>query len=165
MWVGRVPGGGQGNPLQYSCLENPMDRGVLWTTAHGVAESNTTEATLHSVHSIKAAQAVLYKERKSYVSTLFTKFMQARFGSKALVRWPPTLEYHKGIIKFWASSHPLAVHTILLASDFNAAPIWQLSKHRRCQIQKTSKPRGYLGRHFTSQDSYLNLALFSKSSL
>ena len=41
--LGRFPGGGYGNPLQYSCLENSMDRGVLWATVHGVAESNTTE--------------------------------------------------------------------------------------------------------------------------
>ena len=34
---GRFPGEGNGNPLQYSCLENPMDRGDLWTTVHGVA--------------------------------------------------------------------------------------------------------------------------------
>ena len=32
---GRSPGGGHGNPLQYSCLENPMDRGALWTAVHG----------------------------------------------------------------------------------------------------------------------------------
>ena len=38
---GRSPGGGHGNPLQYSCLENPMDRGAWWATAHGVAESRT----------------------------------------------------------------------------------------------------------------------------
>ena len=31
---GRSPGGGDGNPLQYSCLENPMDRGAWWATAH-----------------------------------------------------------------------------------------------------------------------------------
>ena len=40
-WIpgsGRSPGGGQGNPLQYSCLENPMDRGAWWTV-HGVAKS------------------------------------------------------------------------------------------------------------------------------
>ena len=36
---GRSPGGGHGNPLQYSCLENPMDRGVWWATVHGVAKS------------------------------------------------------------------------------------------------------------------------------
>ena len=32
--LGRSPGGGQGNPLQYSCLENPMDRGAWGTVAH-----------------------------------------------------------------------------------------------------------------------------------
>ena len=37
----RAPGGGNGNPLRYSCLENPMDRGVWWATGHGVAKSQT----------------------------------------------------------------------------------------------------------------------------
>ena len=36
---GRPPGEGNGNPLQYSCLENPMDRGAWWATVHGVAKS------------------------------------------------------------------------------------------------------------------------------
>ena len=36
---GRFPGEGNGNPLQYSCLENPMDRGAWWSTVHGVAKS------------------------------------------------------------------------------------------------------------------------------
>ena len=34
---GKSPGEGNGNPLQYSCLENPMDRGAWWATVHGVA--------------------------------------------------------------------------------------------------------------------------------
>ena len=38
---GRSPGEGHGNPLQYSCLENPMDRGGWWATVHGVAKSQT----------------------------------------------------------------------------------------------------------------------------
>ena len=37
--LGRSPGGGNGNPLQYSCLENPMDGGTWWATVHGVAKS------------------------------------------------------------------------------------------------------------------------------
>ena len=38
---GRSPGGGHGNPLQYSCLKNPMDRGAQWATVHGVTKSWT----------------------------------------------------------------------------------------------------------------------------
>ena len=39
--LGRSPGEGNGNPLQYYCLENPMDRGAWWATVHGVTESRT----------------------------------------------------------------------------------------------------------------------------
>ena len=38
---GRSPGEGNGNPLQYSCLENPMDGGAWWAIVHGVAKSRT----------------------------------------------------------------------------------------------------------------------------
>ena len=46
------PGEGNGNPFQYSCLENPMDKGAWWTTVHGVAKSQTqlndeTSTTCH----------------------------------------------------------------------------------------------------------------------
>ena len=37
---GRSPGEGNGNPLQYSCLENPMDEEAWWATVHGVAKSD-----------------------------------------------------------------------------------------------------------------------------
>ena len=40
---GRSPGGGNGHPLQYSCLENPMDRGAWRATVPGITESDTTE--------------------------------------------------------------------------------------------------------------------------
>ena len=39
--LGRSPGGANGNPLQYSCLENPMDGGAWWATFHGVTKSQT----------------------------------------------------------------------------------------------------------------------------
>ena len=42
---GGSPGGGNGNPLQYSCLENPMDRGSWQAKVHAVAEPDTSEAT------------------------------------------------------------------------------------------------------------------------
>ena len=38
---GRSPGEGNGNPLQYSCLGNPMDRGASWAVVHGAAKSRT----------------------------------------------------------------------------------------------------------------------------
>jgi len=39
--MGRSPGGGNGNPHQYSCLENLMDRGAWWVIVHGIAKSQT----------------------------------------------------------------------------------------------------------------------------
>ena len=44
--LGRSPGDGNGNPLQYACLENPMDRGAWWAAVYGVAqELDMTEVT------------------------------------------------------------------------------------------------------------------------
>ena len=40
---GRFPGEGNGNPLQYSCLDNPMDRGAWWATVHGATELDTND--------------------------------------------------------------------------------------------------------------------------
>ena len=46
--AGRSPGEGHGNPLQYSCLENPMDRGAQRASLQRVAELDITEVTKHS---------------------------------------------------------------------------------------------------------------------
>ena len=45
--LGRSPGAGHSNPLQYSCLENPMDRGAWLPTVHEVAQSDRTEQAQH----------------------------------------------------------------------------------------------------------------------
>ena len=60
--LGRSPGEGNGNPLQYSCLENPTDRGVWWATVHGATNSQTRPKRL-SMHA-----CVLRQKRESFKS-------------------------------------------------------------------------------------------------
>ena len=48
--LGTSLGEGNGNPLQYSCLENSMGRVAWWATAHGLTESDMTEQLTHAFH-------------------------------------------------------------------------------------------------------------------
>ena len=57
--LGRSPGEGNGNPLQYSCLENPIDGGAWWATVHGAQESDTTEQ-LH-FHFLSLSLGIKYR--------------------------------------------------------------------------------------------------------
>lgn len=64
-WVGRSPGGGNGTPLQHSCVGNPMDRGTLEATVHGVAKNRTwlsthtlTHTFTHTATHLEEAQRV-----------------------------------------------------------------------------------------------------------
>ena len=57
---GRSPGEGNGNPLQYSCPENPMDGRAWWVTVHGVAESDMTEQLHFHFHHVP----ILYNARQ-----------------------------------------------------------------------------------------------------
>ena len=61
---GRSPGGGHGNPLKYSCLENPMDRGAWGATVHGVTKESDMTATEHThmTSTEKESFAQLYLE-------------------------------------------------------------------------------------------------------
>ena len=64
--LGRSPGEGNGNPLQYSCLENPMDRGAWRATVHRVAKSQTRLSDFtHSTHTIFAKEARIYNGKKT----------------------------------------------------------------------------------------------------
>ena len=56
--LGRPPGEGNGNPLQYSCLENPMDRGALWAP-WGRKESDTTERLTHTQERTQHSKATI----------------------------------------------------------------------------------------------------------
>ena len=72
---GRSPGEGNGYPLQYSCLGNPMDRGAWWATVHKVAESDTPEhLSEHTAHALKREIPPAF----SSVSKLFWLFWDLR---------------------------------------------------------------------------------------
>ena len=55
--LGRSPGEANGTPLQYSCLENPMDGGAWWATAHGVTKSQARLSDFTSLHFLEKEMA------------------------------------------------------------------------------------------------------------
>ena len=63
----RSPGGGHGNPLQYSCLENPMDRGAWPATAQGVTELDTAERLSTAQHTGDKQQRQRRKRRDTFL--------------------------------------------------------------------------------------------------
>ena len=65
--LGRSPGEGNGNPLQYSCLGNPTDGGTWWATVHRVTELDTTEQ-LHLHFHLKKKKSCI--QRINYMITL-----------------------------------------------------------------------------------------------
>ena len=64
--LGKSPGGGNGNPLQYSCLENPMDRGAWRATVHGVAKRQTQLSVSMHIHTHTST----YFEKKLYLKNI-----------------------------------------------------------------------------------------------
>ena len=79
--LGRSPGGGHGNPLQYSCLENPMDRGAWWATVHGVAKSQTRlMVTEHITHLIINSTIYIYMSHIYDIINLKTLIYILYFG-------------------------------------------------------------------------------------
>ena len=82
---GRSPGEGNGNPLQYSCLENPMDRGAWQATVHGVAKSRTqlrdfTSYSYSSIFYINIHSQLPYEPKAYYLdlrgSWVFNKYQE-----------------------------------------------------------------------------------------
>ena len=61
------PEGGNGNSLQYSCLENFMDRGAWWTTVHGVAKSRKSLST-HATADVYSEELKTYLHKMFYIS-------------------------------------------------------------------------------------------------
>ena len=79
----KSPGEGHGNSLQYSCLENPMDRGVWWATVHGVTQNQTRlkQLSLHNNH-IYETDTHLLQSQPNSIKTI-TSFVSVDIDTKA----------------------------------------------------------------------------------
>ena len=79
--LGRSPGRGNGNPLQYSCLENPKDRGAWWASIHEISKSWTWLSTLYCapfirLHSIAISLRSLQGQPNSYKQQSFYRWWE-----------------------------------------------------------------------------------------
>ena len=86
----RSPGGGHGNPLQYSGLENPMDTGAWWATVHGVAKSRTGLSNFH-FHNRNSHRSRRKINMLNFA--LFHDFIQASSILINLRSWIPHLSF------------------------------------------------------------------------
>ena len=96
---GRSPGEGNGNQLQYSCLENPMDREVWQTTVHGIAKSRTR---LSNFTSVRVHLLCLQKQKVG-------KTPMKNYKSKTITQCPDVnFEYFKNtLVRYLTMQHPL----------------------------------------------------------
>ena len=83
-WMGEPPGGGSGNLIQYSCLENSKDRGAWQATVHGVAELDTTEHTRMSlIHNIINSGQDIFKRSNFFLRSISDQY----FSFKRLINF------------------------------------------------------------------------------
>ena len=88
---GRCPGGGHGNPLLYSCLENSMDRGTLWATVHRVVKSwirlkRLSIAQVKSMESMKSMEKIPFKNVNSSPS-VFIDPLSCNYLHNSVFKW------------------------------------------------------------------------------
>ena len=102
-WVGKIPGGGSGNPLHYSCLENPMDREAWWVIVHRVAKSRTW-LSAHT-HTVKHTHPHLFHtrwhcqgDRNHYPTVKQHVYMCVLVAQLCLTLQPPGFSVH-GILQ------------------------------------------------------------------
>ena len=94
--LGRSPGGGNGNPLQYSCVENSMDRGAWWATVHGTTKSQPQYVTYIFWGLIRLRNTTLNTMGKTvYISEETIYEITTRFGNwdDLLRNYPHTLKF------------------------------------------------------------------------
>ena len=97
-WVGKTSGVGSSNPLQYSCLGNPMDRGVWRVTAHRITKSDTTECACANTH----AHTHAHTHPVSQEAGARSSAVSSKSASQVQALYPNSL-----LCNIWQLTHPL----------------------------------------------------------
>ena len=105
-------GEGQGNPLQYSCRENPMDRGACWATVHGIAKSRTQ---------LKWFSTCMYNINTQYLSF---SFWISLYSSPRFIHLVRT---DSNVFFLWLSNIPLCICTTISVSILLSVDIYVVS--------------------------------------
>ena len=126
---GRSPGEGNGNPLQCSCLENPMDGGAWWATIHGVAKSRTQLSNLTSLHfvvwqkQIQNCEEIILQFLKNCVSHYAMNMQLQHFPNYTIVLCL-YMSVYPNKIEMLQGERPSIIHfyfSILYNSDLSTA--------------------------------------------
>ena len=103
--LGISPGEGDSYLLQYSCLENSVDRGAWWATVHGIAESDTTEQLTHTqscTHLSRLINCTLHRVTGKNLQTItFVFILFWEDCPKAITQIPFNLLFRNAIFLFW----------------------------------------------------------------
>ena len=83
--LGRYPGEGNGNPLQYSCLVNPMDREASWATVHGVTKSRTRLSYFSFTFICLKNETRLFLTPYTKISSKWIKYLNVKPDARKLL--------------------------------------------------------------------------------
>ena len=127
--LGRCPGGGHGNPLQYFCLENPMDRRAWWAIVHGIRKSQTQLSNL------------AHRTTKGWFSQNSLVFSIATLSNISFVCMFIFYKKESAILerKYQCSLHLSLAANLIFKSFSNMAPSQMMGDAMRLQSEKGTR--------------------------